>query len=783
MLVAYDYSGSTGGSVFYHETTKKILQEYNGPVLLWDDKTILTTMKELAGINNRREGRGGTYPHVIAEHCIRNKYKGKLVVISDGQVSNSEIDRVDGLCRDWQPSEVVCHLVHTGTEPNMSISCPFTRTCPFEVYLHKEGKDSQLMTSVSAVELEAFALLDTIDSIKDFEVAYPALEKVVIARTMGKTGDGGLRDKLLALRNRLVASAAATAGEHGCAVDLAECLLVHDMTGALDAGRTMITEYYGVDESTTDPSTWSGKVSRLVAMCEGALRSAFGPAALSNQLQRARVAYAAPLAPLTDEQVEAPEGRFVCPVSHEEERDVVILLTRALDTTMFLADQDKSTIDDVLNCPLNMLRYPVLVERFASYFDSAMSLRSLRDNAYYYSPLTGKPIIGGLTLGACPEHVATTNTTLARTLTGGKLAGNPDLWFAVVWLLVRRGHPGTEHLQTALTHMDAHMNWRLRHNKTFASLSGLPEFVTTKIPLGAAAWYVFAASIMDLPAAREPLRAHLMHIDALRELVDFLGYELPPGVERHVLRLRVLLHMLNQVKKAPGRLQAAVLALHQNAYRMNPENVRKPVSDTESWFDWIPLDGKAAPDQIDAVMKTLPDFYQKLTPAELIGLAGMVDSSKSASDIPLSVSWNPEAEKAPIVDWAYGLAAQPPSQTQISPVTCRPLRYVGPQLWEEAATAHYGIPPSKMMSTVSRFALFVEKYEFYPTLDEFVLYLYNRYVVNGTKRTLPAKTLQFVNEVLAMYKECQQLEPTEFNRRFASSRNRDERGRLDGTAV
>lgn len=774
MLIAYDYSGSTGGSAFYHATTQQIVKEFpDASVMLWDNTAHTSTMKQLAAINEKREGNGGTYPHVIAEFCAKTGYTGPLLIISDGQVSASEVDRVDAFCETWKPSRVICHLIHTSTEPNMSISCPFTRTCPFEVYLHRSNSGTvtqQLMSRVTEADLEAFALLDSIKSVSDFEAVYPALEKVVTARTMGKTGDGGLRDQLLALRKRLIAAAATAAGAAGPAVDLAESLAVHDWTAASAAMHRLIDDYYGMDDS-VDPSTWSGKVSRLVAMCEGALRSAFGPAALSTQLQRAATTTTKPMPTLTDDQVDAPDGVFVCPVSHEEERDVAIMCN--MPAQPFLADQEKAVVDDLINCPLNLLRYPVLVERFVSLFGEARGLPALQG--------TGLP---AFTLGACAEHVAFTNSVMAAAVTGGKLAGNSDLWFAVAWLLVRRGKVPT--LAAAAPAMDTHMNWRLKHSLTFASLSGLPEFVTTRLPLGAAAWYVFAASTADLPAAREPLRAHMMHIDALRELVDFAGYELPAGVDQHVMRLRVLLHMLSSVKKAPGRLQAAILALHQNAYRMTTETVRSVVSETESWFDWIPLDGPATPEQIETALSTLPEFYRGLGPTELVGLAAMVDSSKSASDIPLAVNWSVGVDTgAHVVDWAYGLDPQPPSQTRISKETCRPLRFVDSVAWEDAAVAYYGVPVSKMMSTASRYALFVEKYGFYPTADELILYLYNRYVVHGAaqKRTLPAQTVQFVTEVVKMYEECRTLEPAEFVRRFNGSRNREERARCDGSGA
>ena len=169
-----------------------------------------------------------------------------------------------------------------------------------------------------------------------------------------------------------------------------------------------------------------------------------------------------------------------------------------------------------------------------------------------------------------------------------------------------------------------HLQWRLRHRYSYASLSGLANVVTTRMTLGAAVgsavcvcvcvcvsvclcvclrvcvcvcvclrvrickyllvprhaprslaqvWFCYggcAAQDAVMPR-REALRIHLGYAHALGELVGLSGHPVTPRAARHLARLRVLSHMLRVVKHGAGAaaLRNDVAALWQASIELS----------------------------------------------------------------------------------------------------------------------------------------------------------------------------------------------------------------------
>jgi hypothetical protein len=224
----------------------------------------------------------------------------------------------------------------------------------------------------------------------------------------------------------------------------------------------------------------------------------------------------------------------------------------------------------------------------------------------------------------------------------------------------------------------------------------------------------------------------------------------------------VLMSMLAWVKRDPHELPNHILALTQNCLEQ------------EATPRWIPIDGDPTPEQIARVLESLPPRYRELSVATLVGLAALVDPSKSAGDIPLPLRWVAPTPPSPIrYGWpAYGFRTfASPSNIQICPATCRPRYTVGDATWVEAAVQHYGAPPKDMLSTSECYGRYVVKNGAYPTRDDMLTFLYNRYVRQpGGHKTLPYQTEQFIAEVLAEYAEiARTLTPAEFARRWKAS--------------
>lgn len=798
-LFAYDGSGSTGGSVRYHNAAQRLYQELpvdTTQILFWDSTVRIISATELHEINTSRRGAGGTVPSSIATFIRDNDFHGHIVLLTDGQVSSTQVDACDSILpSDWHFASVRVLLVNTGGTINLSVSCPFTRNSPHTVHQLTNGTGLNLseatqLTTVSPDMLELLNRLDSIHCLSDWSEALAAgLEQVIIARTMGKTGDPTLRDKLLALKARIQRTAALSKGASETVVALRGALEANNERVALDLAATLTEEYYGDDDL-----SWSGQLNRLVSMCEGALRGTFDLSNVAGAIQsdRARRAATAAPAPTTSAELSEPmvmgdftsASTFVCPITLDTESDVVLMI--AADTHPILGDGlDKDAVTAMANCPLNIFRHPEVLERLKARVDHPLSLRALKEaegtGGLAESPLTRRPLLGGICLGPFPDHVAATNWTLAQLTADGKRIGNPDLWFAALWLLARRGT--LPYLTPVLPQMTAHLIYRLRTSMAPLSLLGTPEFPTTRVPLDVAVWYAVSSSAMtpQPPPAREVVRAHLPYLEELLEIAELTGYRLPTNVPRHLTRLRVAMSMLAAVKRSGA--YTLFLSMIRSLYQAAIRQERVCPESGKLLTYWLPIDGPAPYSQQEVVMAAMPAFYRTLSPAEIVAISARVSPLKSGSDVAIPYEWSATELVMPSYRtiWAYGLREFPAASVAICPATCRPYYHVPPtgREWSDVASEIHGIPASAMLSIHTEYGRYVVKHGAFPTKQELLLHLWHR--VNGQGHTtLPHQTESFVDDVLADFRPLvAELTPAEFARLFQASVKRTDRIRME----
>jgi len=786
-LIAYDGSGSTVNHAFYHDETQRIVAALpkDSQILFWDTAGHVISHARLAEINRKREGGGGTVPAAIADHVARTGFSGDLIIITDGQVGSIDgvAARLKGTTRF---NSVTAHLINTGGEVNMSVTCPFTRNSPHTVYLYDQTKEKRLATSVTAEDLAIVGRLREINTVADYEAAAASLEKAVIAATMGTTGDPALRDALLAMKARIMRAEARAKGDSDTVRALTAALSEKNMGRAVSLAHTLTREYYGTDTEDPDAKTWSARISRLISMTEGALRGTFDLSGISaairgDRARRAPLAQAAPAeaAPLSA----ADTAAFECPITCDVETDVALLVA---DGEPLLTDVDKDIANNLYDCPLNLLNYPELVTALKERLDHPVSLRALKEaydtgHPFEMSPMTRRPVAAGaICLGANEEHCKATTWTLTNLFTGGKRVGNQDLWFALIWLLVERGE--IPYLDPILPQLRAHMGWRLLNHESSVSLTGVPEFPTTRVPLRTAVWYVFASAEFGMEPRRDVLRAHLPHLAALQSLLELSGLTVSDAVRGHLARLRTMLSILSWVKRDRYRLPNLITALTQACVEIDVGGLRVQYERTAQF---IPIDGAASEEQVARVRELLPEAGRTLSVAELVGLAALVDPSKSAGDIVLPISWTPPPLAPAALSWpGYGLREIPVSPVRICEATCRPYYHPRPaETWVTAAEKHYGVSHTQMLSANEAYINFVLKYRQYPTRDELLTYLYNRQILHGGRASLPHQATQFVDEALAENAELVAALPAaEFARRAEASRKIEDRIVLESAA-
>lgn len=832
-LFAHDYSGSTSNAANYHAISRK---EYLAAkaaadaagdeviILLWDTMYEVATEEKFLQIVDGLSGRGGTEPSHVADYIVKNDFHGRLVLLSDGQTYDASVARAtEALGLDWRFERVDVHLVNTGGVVNMSVSCPFTRNSPHAVVDYDRAGAAKTSVDVSPEDLAAAAQFATLKTVADYEAQAEVLEKVVRARTMGTSGDPTLRDSILAMKKRIVEDASRSAGkkdtvaEFVAAVRSASADAPEGIEAAVALAGAVTSEYFA--ELNTG---WSGSIGRLIGMCEGSLKGAFDLSGVNAAIQsdRARRAEeveavdAATVGPAASADPNAVPANFECPITLDTEADVLLLVVDGLveqpaaaegegekkdvpahipnlGLGPVLAGLDKTIVNLIADCPLNALNYPEVVAKIKAKLDHPVSLKAAQEAAaanapINASPMTRRTVVGAIALGCTREQVRCTTAAIAKMVAEGKLLGSPDLWFAALWIMIERGDlPHLSHLAPAFA---AQMKWRLANSTTFLSLSGLPELPTTRVPLGVAVWYVIAASALSLSGREEPIRAHLLHVDALLKLSELSGYALPAAATAHVSRLRALLSMLAASKKDRHRLPIVAKGMYQNMYAVDAAQVGDAVRALETVTQFIPLDGPATDASRAAVLATVPKAWARLGYKEVHALASMVDPSLSAGDISLPYDFAPVAEErwpaAADVQWKYGVerAADEVAAVPICAVTCRPFyKLPAPATgeWKDAASAFYGFAAAEQLPINRNYGDFVAKYRAYPTLDELLTFSHNRVVKGASGRTtLPACAPALAAMALAENAKVVAAEgyaPAEFRRRYLDTTTMEKR--------
>lgn len=126
------------------------------------------------------------------------------------------------------------------------------------------------------------------------------------------------------------------------------------------------------------------------------------------------------------------------------------------------------------------------------------------------NPFTQKKILGAIPLGCHHSHVKVGNYTLAQMLTGGKILGNLNMYYAVVWYLIKEGN--IQYLKDIQKNAEEHLLFRLNNSRTMVSLCGLAQFVTTEVTSDVAIWYCVNSGYFNQPTDRDTFRYHLFNM-------------------------------------------------------------------------------------------------------------------------------------------------------------------------------------------------------------------------------------------------------------------------------
>ncbi|CAL6024334.1 Conserved_hypothetical protein [Hexamita inflata] len=817
VLFAHDYSGSTQNALEYHSVAKKLVDQLQNEAqfVLWDNNFEFVDRSKIIQVISQHQGRGSTEPSQIVNACNQINFSGELIILTDGEVGN--VDKADKLIQQFGLTftKVTVHIVNNN--PNISVCAPFVRKCPHEIILYSNG-NIQKIAQVTKEDRKVIEIMEDVETEQHFDQIYDSLHNVIQAATIGTVGDPILRDKVVLLRQRIVENKAKTVPKQ--LLDFEAKILEKNIDDAVCIMNSMYKEYY-YDEDEISP--FESKMSKLVNMCSGRLRNQFQLEIKSQRVATSVKAKKASAEILPEEQSNCYNmNQLLCPITLGESSEMVLLIKSPL--TPLLGLLEKQQIDDCINNPLNAFKYPDFIKAIADHLDVYVSLQAYKQSfdskvPLIKSPITGNDLCGALSFGSSNESANVTDYTIAVLLAGGKLMGNINLWFSVIYFIIK-GNPRmqkhllpeidsvvdpkklytveisqnvriqAERLEEMLMLFEKHMVWRLLNRKAFASLSGLSQFVVTKMNLAPAIWHILHSCLMNLPTHCDSLRLHLYHVDRFLDLLGLVDYHVDTRVLKHSLRLKAMLQLLKASKDqaigAYENMSLCVKALTQSAIMINRENIRERVLFVERPPAIILVDGPASEPQILQMLQKLPHAARCLPVNQISALFALVDPQLSASDIILPYNWI-APDIAPLFEWSISTLPISEQQrifstnVQICSNTARPYSIINNQTWQVTSETIFG-PLNDQIHSTRWFGQFIAKYKFYPTEEEFLVFLWNRLVKLGQtqKKTLPKLIQLNIKTDFADHKELTNLiEAKEFAKRWNTSVYLQDRERME----
>lgn len=120
----------------------------------------------------KKTGKNGTSPECCANEIIAKNIK-KVILITDGQVSDHNVQMCDKILEKFEFTKTICYIIASSGYGalNMSVTCPFTRKCDNEVW---EKPYTSPLKKLVQYTPEDYKILDELDHItlENFEANY-----------------------------------------------------------------------------------------------------------------------------------------------------------------------------------------------------------------------------------------------------------------------------------------------------------------------------------------------------------------------------------------------------------------------------------------------------------------------------------------------------------------------------------------------------------------------------------------------------------------------------------
>jgi hypothetical protein len=129
--------------------------------------------------------------------------------VTDGEVDDIDVTKCDQILQtafaqsNFRIAKSVCYVIGANIEPNLSVTCPFTRRSVSKVFSRRGGRPLKTIMDNTPEDLKLIKSLENI-TLENFEAKYEKIEKLIIAINMGKDGDIKLKNQLVVLKTKLI---------------------------------------------------------------------------------------------------------------------------------------------------------------------------------------------------------------------------------------------------------------------------------------------------------------------------------------------------------------------------------------------------------------------------------------------------------------------------------------------------------------------------------------------------------------------------------------------------
>jgi hypothetical protein len=765
--VFIDYSGSTDCSSKYWSTVQDIIYaNKNNEFYFWDTKvTSRKSFNEAWQQATSKKGFGGTTPDCFVGLL---KEDDDIIIVTDGQIVQSDIEKCDGKLSGMKFSNVEMHFIGTGGNMNLSVSAPFTRKTKFNMYINGENYSSG--STEKEIDFQSYH-----NNVEAFISEAENINKQITLKLLGLPGNHQhrtqIRNDLLKLQENLLRQVANMNTGNFDFDSIRKTLDGGNYDGAIKELSSFIM---CID------SSLGKKVETLI---RGLIHTCESNDFSFDVLQHGRLARTDTVASTRPEELPSVEdysGNFECPVSLSEEIPVC-LIKQGLPV---LDSVEKSKLDSIMANPLMLLLDNTLVEKVKHRLDHPIGLDSAKElfsRGSVKSPLTRKKISCALTFGLDHTHFKATNYAVANLLFGNKLVGQPELWLAVIYFIIT-DIPYLNDNNALMKAYETHMIHRMKTMNTNMTLSGLPIEPMIKCPVDIAIWYCVMSAYINRNNNPDDVRNRLRSMGPaskyLVKLVNLLNYPYPmEWILRQMSLYKAFAWMMNEEKSNnPDHWKKLIRAQYQNSMILSNGNI-------------IILDG---PDT-DTKPK-LPSFRAMygapdVSLEELLTLQTLVNRSRTTNSI--MIPENLVGQMIP--DYVRNYSYKEDDNVnryipELSPKTFRP--YIIDRkkniYWLNSCIQEMG---SKFISAYSYFIRFVDEHDRYPSQEEFIEYLERKQLARedgNASNTLPQYIQIYVNDVFTNYetilgKNFSEVSVSQFINVTTKSRESIIRANMDGS--